>query len=118
MKKKLITTLKVTIIVTLIFIIIKFLIWGVETEYIADYMPPTNVKNITIDFIKVATGTTMLRLFLFTILNMVISIIYTKIAFKRNIYTNKKDRLYSLILFFVPLIVCFCLIFSQLSYTV
>ena len=78
MKKKLITTLKVTITVTLIFIIIKFLIFGIETDYIADYMPPTNVKNINLDFIKVAITTTMFRLFWFIMLNMGISIIYTK----------------------------------------
>lgn len=118
MKKKITTTIIATIIITIIFIATNWLLFGIGTNYIADYMPPTNVTNIEADFASVALKTTMIRLLLFIILNIMISIIYTQRAFKTKLYTTKKDILFTVVLFIIPLIVCFFLIYSQLDYTV
>lgn len=127
MKKKIIITIITTIILTLLFITAKNLIYGTDTDYIADYMPspslqigntiiPGNSGNSD-NFVSVAHKTTMLRLFGFIIFNILFSIFYTIILFKTKIYTTKKDIIYSFVVFILPLRICYALIYSQLGYT-
>jgi hypothetical protein len=127
MKKKIIVTISTTVIITLIFIIAKNLIYGTETDYIANYMPkaPIQIGNTIISgnsgsfegFASLAHKTTMSRLFGFIIFNILFSIFYTVILFKTKLYTAKKDIIYTLIVFIVPLRVCYTLIYSQLGCT-
>ena len=72
-----------------------------------------NPKN----FSQVAHKTAMIRLFIFFIFDILFSIFYTKTLFKTKVYTNKKDIIYSLIVFAIPLIICYMLIYYQLSWT-
>lgn len=127
MKKKIIITIITTIILILLFITIKNLIYGTDTDYIADYMPGPSIQmgNTIISgnsggshsFVIVAHRTTMFRVFGFVIFNILFSVFYTKILFKTKIYSTKKDIIYSFVVFLVPLIICYALIYSQLGYT-
>lgn len=127
MKKKIIITIITTIILTILFVTSKNLIYGTDTDYIADYMPSPSLQigNTTIpgnsgnsdNFVIIAHGTTMLRLFWFIIFNIIFSFFYTIILFKTKIYKTKKDIIYSFAVFILPLIVCYSLIYSQLGYT-
>ena len=127
MKNKIIITIITTIIITLLFIIAKNLIYGTHTDYIADYMPSPSMKigNTIIPgnsgssdgFASLAHKTTMVRLFWFIIFNILFSILYTIILFKTKLYTTKRDLIYTLIVFIVPLIICYALIYSQLGWT-
>lgn len=127
MKKKIIITIITTIIITLLFIIAKNLIYGTDTDYIADYTPSLSVKigNTIIpgssgdsdSFASSAHETTMHRLFGFIIFNILFSILYTIILFKTKLYETKRDLIYTLIVFILPLIICYTLIYSQLGWT-
>lgn len=127
MKKKIIITIIATTIITLLFIIAKNLIYGTDTDYIADYMPSFSleIRNTIIpgdldssnDFASLAHRTTIHRLFWFIIFNISFSILYTIILFKTNLYETKRDLIYTLIVFILPLIICYALIYSQLGYT-
>ncbi len=113
MKKKIMITIITTMIVTVLLIIAKNLIYGTETDYIADYMPPADDM---VYFPILAHTTTMLRLFWFIVLNALFCIFYTVILFKKNIYTTEKDIIYTCFVFIIPLIVCYFFIYSQLDY--
>jgi hypothetical protein len=126
MIKKIIVTISTTVIITLIFIIAKNSIYGTKTDYIADYMPSIQMQfgntilgnsGSTERFEILAHKTTMSRLFWFIIFNILFSIFYTVILFKTKLYTEKKDIIYTLIVFIVPLIVCYTLIYGQLGFT-
>ncbi len=127
MKKKLKITIITTIIITVFFIIVKTLIYGIDTDYIADYMPGSSViivsqnipdnSNISDDFASLAHKTTVLRLFWFIIFNILFSIFYTLILFKTKLYETKRDLIYTLIVFILPLIICYALIYTQLGWT-
>ena len=124
MNKKIIITIITTIIITLLFIIAKNLIYGTDTYYIADYMPSFSMKigNTIIPgssdgFASLAHKTTMHRLFCFIIFNILFSVFYTVILFKIKLYTTKRDLIYTLIVFILPLIICYVLIYSQLGCT-
>ena len=60
MKKKIKATIIATIIITIFFIIIKFLIFGSDTIFIADYMPPIDpsITSIEEDFYQKAISYT------------------------------------------------------------
>jgi hypothetical protein len=121
MKKKIIVTIITTAIITLIFVIAKNLIYGTRTDYIADYMPGPSMQtgntSISERFATLAHETTMSRLFWFIIFDILFSIFYTKTLFKNKVYTAKKDIICTLIVFIVPLIVCYVLIYNQLGWT-
>ena len=128
MKKKILFTIIATIILAVAFVVIKNWIYGTKREYIADYMPSPSFtignttypgkSGSTAGFPILAHKRTMIRLIPFILSNAVISIIYTIILFKRNVYQNKKDILYTCIVFLVPLLVCYFFIYSQFGYTV
>ena len=113
--KKIIITIITTIIITLLFIIVKNLIYGTATDFIADYMTPSSSTEN--EFVILAHVTTIRRLFGFIIFNILFSIFYTKILFKTNFYVARRDLIYTFIVFIVPLIICYVLIYSQLDYT-
>ena len=127
MNKKIIITIITTIIITLLFIIAKNLIYGTDTYYIADYMPSFSMKigdtiipsysGSSDGFASLAHKTTMHRLFCFIIFNILFSIFYTVILLKIKLYTTKGDLIYTLIVFILPLIICYVLIYSQLGCT-
>lgn len=121
MKKKIIITIIATTIITLLFIIAKNLIYGTDTDYIADYMPSLSIipgtYHSSSDFASLAHSTTIHRLFWFIIFNISFSILYTIILFKTKLYETKTDLIYTLIVFILPLIICYALIYSQLGYT-
>lgn len=123
MKKKIIITIIATTIITLLFIIAKNLIYGTDTDYIADYMPSLSIipgtyhSSSSSDFASLAHSTTIDRLFWFIIFNISFSILYTIILFKTKLYEKKADLIYTLIVFILPLIICYALIYSQLGYT-
>lgn len=121
MKKKMIITIIATTIITLLFIIAKNLIYGTDTDYIADYMPSFSIISGThhssSNFASLAHRTTIHRLFWFIIFNISFSILYTIILFKTKLYEKKADLIYTLIVFILPLIICYALIYSQLGYT-
>ena len=122
MKKKIIITIIATTIITLLFIIAKNLIYGTDTDYIADYMPSLSIipgtyhSSSSSDFASLAHSTTIDRLFWLIIFNISFSILYTIILFKTKLYETKTDLIYTLIVFILPLIICYALIYSQLGY--
>ena len=91
MKKKMIITIIATTIITLLFIIAKNLIYGTDTDYIADYMPSLSIipgtyhSSSSSDFASLAHSTTIDRLFWFIIFNISFSILYTIILFKTKL---------------------------------
>lgn len=122
MKKKIIVTIITTLIITLIFITAKILIYGTSTSYIANYMPgpqmqigDTTIPENSEDFASLAQEITIFRLFGFIIFNILFSIFYTVTLFKTKLYTTKKDIIYTLIVFILPLIICYALIYCQLG---
>ena len=136
MKRKIIITIIVTLIITLLLIITKNLMYGTHTIFISDYMPTPRIGKITMignffyetyseeetskdvkDFPALARSEAFSKLTLFIIANAVFSIVYTVIMYKRKEYTNKSDLLYSLIVFIIPLIVCYILIYNQIGFT-
>ena len=83
---------------------------------IGDTIIPSN-SGSSDGFASLAHKTTMHRLFCFIIFNILFSIFYTVILFKIKLYTTKGDLIYTLIVFILPLIICYVLIYSQLGCT-
>ena len=106
----------------LFFVYVKILIFGTETDFIADYMPgslpSTPYPFNTFPFVSLARKVALLRLSGFIIFNIVFCILYSKILFKVKIYKAKKDLIYTYIIFIIPLIICYILIYNQLHYTI
>ena len=138
MKKKIIITLVTICIISLVFLIVKGIIFGWDTEYINMMPGPIlSVKNGNIVEIGYSTGEDVVeyevynfkdnynieiislkRLTIFFLLNIFFTTMYSVVVYKNKIYNKKIDVLLSLLVLFIPLLITYFVICSQFSVVV